>query len=145
MLPHEKDDTDSYYAAKEALRRGYRDFLLLGASGARLDHTLGNLALLLMLHEAGARALLVDDYAEMEIVAQEGARVSDRYPYFSLFNLDGSAGGVTVTGAKYPLCGAALPCDSVNTAAPRSVGAKNSAPTAARPSRRSRPPTRPPR
>ena len=106
VLPHEKDDTDSYYAAKD------RDFLLLGASGARLDHTLGNLALLLMLHEAGARALLVDDYAEMEIVAQEGARVSDRYPYFSLFNLDGSAGGVTVTGAKYPLCGAALPCDS---------------------------------
>ena len=112
VLPHEKDDTDSYYAAKEALRRGYRDFLLLGASGARLDHTLGNLALLLMLHEAGARALLVDDYAEMEIVAQEGARVSDRYPYFSLFNLDGSARDVTVTGAKYPLCGAALPCDS---------------------------------
>lgn len=112
VLPHEKDDTDSYYAAKEALRRGYREFLLLGVSGARLDHTLGNLALLLMLDEAGARALLVDDYAEMEIVSQEGARVSDRYPYFSLFNLDGSAGAVTVTGAKYPLQKAALPCDS---------------------------------
>lgn len=112
VLPHEKDDTDSYYAAKEALRRGYRDFLLLGASGARLDHTLGNLALLLMLDGAGASALLVDDYAEMEIVSQKGARVSDRYPYFSLFNLDGSARAVTVTGAKYPLHDAALPCDS---------------------------------
>jgi len=112
VLPHEKDDTDSYYAAKEALRRGFRDFLLLGASGARLDHTLGNLALLLMLDGAGASALLVDDYAEMEIVSQKGAQVSDRYPYFSLFNLDGSAKAVTVTGAKYPLRGAALPCDS---------------------------------
>ena len=112
VLPHEKDDTDSYYAAKEALRRGYRDFLLLGASGARLDHTLGNLALLLMLDGAGASALLVDDYAEMEIVSQKGAQVSDRYPYFSLFNLDGSAKAVTVTGAKYPLRDAALPCDS---------------------------------
>ena len=112
VLPHEKDDTDSYYAAKEALRRGFREFLLLGASGARLDHTLGNLALLLMLDGAGASALLVDDYAEMEIVSQKGAQVSDRYPYFSLFNLDGSAKAVTVTGAKYPLRDAALPCDS---------------------------------
>ena len=65
-----------------------------------------------MLDGAGASALLVDDYAEMEIVSQKGARVSDRYPYFSLFNLDGSARAVTVTGAKYPLHDAALPCDS---------------------------------
>ena len=112
VLPHEKDDTDTFFAAREALRRGFRAFLLLGVSGARLDHTLGNLALLLMLDEAGAAALLVDDYAETEIVSQKGASVSCRYPYFSLFNLDGSARAVTVTGAKYPLENAALPCAS---------------------------------
>ncbi|MBQ7473123.1 MAG: thiamine diphosphokinase [Oscillospiraceae bacterium] len=111
VLPHEKDDTDTCYAAKEALRRGFRDFLLLGVSGARLDHTLGNLALLLMLDTAGAKALLVDDFSETEIVSREMARVSDRYPYFSLFNPDGSAKAVTVTGAKYPLTEAALPCE----------------------------------
>ena len=112
VLPHEKDDTDSYSAAKEALRRGFRDFLLLGAVGARLDHTMGNLALALMLDEAGARVRLVDDYSEMEIVSRETAEVSGRFPYFSLLNLDGSAGKVTVSGAKYPLRDAAIRCDS---------------------------------
>lgn len=111
VLPHEKDDTDSFFAAKEALRRGFRDFLLLGVVGARLDHTLGNLALALMLESAGAHALIVDDFSEMEIVSQE-AEVSDRFPFFSLINLDGTAERITVTGAKFPLLDAALPCDS---------------------------------
>ena len=111
VLPHEKDDTDSFFAAKEALRRGFRDFLLLGVVGARLDHTLGNLGLALMLHAAGANALLVDDFSEMEIVSTE-AEIAPRFPYFSLINLDGSAGEITVSGAKFPLAGAALPCES---------------------------------
>ena len=107
VLPHVKDDTDSYFAAKEALSRGFRDFLLLGVVGARLDHSLGNLALALMLDEAGARALIVDDYSEMEVVSHE-ASVSEDFPYFSLLPLGGAAGGVSVTGAKYPLRGAVL-------------------------------------
>ena len=31
VLPREKDDTDTVYAVKEAIRRGFRDFLLIGA------------------------------------------------------------------------------------------------------------------
>ena len=110
VLPREKDDTDTCFAAKEALRRGFRDFLLLGVVGARLDHTLGNLGLALLLDSAGAHALIVDDCSEMEIVSHE-ASVSDACPYFSLINLDGSAGDLTVTGAKFPLDHAALPCE----------------------------------
>ena len=30
QLPREKDDTDTWFAVKEALRRGFTDFLLLG-------------------------------------------------------------------------------------------------------------------
>ena len=110
VLPREKDDTDTCFAAKEALRRGWRDFLLLGAVGARLDHTLGNLGLALLLESAGAHALIVDDFSEMEIVS-DTAEIPDRFPYFSLINLDGSAGDVIVTGAKFPLKNAALPCE----------------------------------
>ena len=111
VLPHEKDDTDTFFAAREALRRGFRDFLLLGAVGARLDHTLGNLGTALMLDGAGAKVLLVDDFSEMEIVSS-AASVTDGFPYFSLINIDGTADKVTVSGAKYPLHEAALPCDS---------------------------------
>ena len=111
VLPHVKDDTDSCYAAKEALRRGFRDFLLLGAVGARLDHTLGNLAVALMLEEAGASVLIADAYSDMEIVSGEAA-VPDEFPYFSLLPLGGAARGVSVTGAKYPLREATLEADS---------------------------------
>ena len=111
VLPRVKDDTDTFFAAKEALRRGFRDFLLLGMIGARLDHTLGNLALLRMLARADARALIVDDYSEMEIVAGE-TFVSNAFPYFSLLPLGGAARGVSVTGAKFPLWDAVLEPDS---------------------------------
>ena len=107
VLPHVKDDTDSCFAAKEGLRRGFRDFLLLGVAGARLDHTLGNLAVALILEEAGARALIVDAYSEMEFVSDE-ADVSDAFAYFSLLPYGGAAEGVTITGAKFPLAGARL-------------------------------------
>ncbi len=60
-LPREKDDTDTVYAAKEALRRGFREVLLLGAVGERLDHSLVNVSLLLLLRERGGHGVLADD------------------------------------------------------------------------------------
>jgi len=106
VLPREKDDTDTVFAAREALRRGFEDFLLLGCAGARLDHTLGNLGLLLWLQGLGKRAVLMDDYGELEIVG-EGA-VADCFPYFSLLAIDGPAAGVYIENAKYPLSGAVI-------------------------------------
>ena len=46
-LPCIKDDTDSFFAVKEAVKRGFEEFLLIGVTGGRLDHTLGNLSILL--------------------------------------------------------------------------------------------------
>ena len=108
VLPREKDDTDTVFAAKETLKRGFDDFLLLGAAGGRLDHTLGNIAVLLMLHAQGAHGVLVDDSSEMEVVSQKPATVPDTFAYFSLLAVDGDASGVTVKHAKYPLAGATI-------------------------------------
>ena len=102
VLPREKDDTDTVFAAKEALRRGFGEFLLLGAVGGRLDHTLANVGVLLMLDAAGKRAAALDDYSRMEIVSRR-AEVADSWPYFSLLAVDGPAEGVTIRHAKYPL------------------------------------------
>ena len=54
-LPCEKDDTDTFYAAKEAIRRGYDDFLLVGVTGERMDHTLANFSILQYLDTAGKK------------------------------------------------------------------------------------------
>ena len=111
VLPCEKDDTDTVYAVKEAVRRGFDDFLLIGVVGARLDHTLGNVSILLYLDSMGKKGCIVDDYSEMEVVSTEPVSVCDRYPYFSLLNISGCAGGVSITGAKYPLQNGEIRCE----------------------------------
>ena len=111
VLPREKDDTDTFFAAKEMLSHGFEEFLLVGVIGARLDHTLANLSILLMLDTAGKSAKAVDDYSEMEIVSSGPAFIEDTYSFFSLLNITGEAEGVTIENAKYPLEGAALECD----------------------------------
>ena len=111
VLPRAKDDTDSVFAVKEALRRGFEEFQLLGAMGARLDHTLANVGILLMLDAANKRAMAVDDYSEMRIVSREPAHVRDDCPYFSLLNVSGLARGVTIRGAKFPLEDGEITCE----------------------------------
>ena len=111
VLPRVKDDTDTVFAVKEALKRGYTDFLLLGAAGARLDHTLGNVSILLYLDSLGKRGMLVDDYSEMEIVSSRPARIDGSFAFFSLLNITGTASGITIRGAKYPLDGAEITCE----------------------------------
>lgn len=111
VLPCEKDDTDTVFAVKEALKRGFTDFVLLGAAGGRLDHTLGNVSILLMLDALGKHALLVDDHSEMEIVAQKPVFIDDSFGFFSLLNISGTAKGITIEHAKYPLQGGEITCE----------------------------------
>ena len=103
VLPHKKDDTDTVFAVKEGIRRGFDEFLLLGVTGQRLDHTLANVYVLLMLEEQGKRAMIVDDHSEMEIVGSEPASIDDTFAYFSLITLAGTARHVFIEDALFPL------------------------------------------
>lgn len=103
VLPREKDDTDTVYAVKEAVRRGYTDFLLIGVTGERFDHTFGNISVLLYLDSLGLNARIMDDYSEMEIVSRKTAEVRDCWSYFSLLNISGTAKGISIRDAKYPM------------------------------------------
>ena len=111
VLPCEKDDTDTVFAVKEAIKRGFDDFLLIGVIGARLDHTLGNVSILLYLDSLGKKGCILDDYSEMEIVSIEPVSVCDDYSFFSLLNISGCAKGITITGAKYPLVDGEFSCE----------------------------------
>lgn len=111
VLPCEKDDTDTVFVVKETVKRGFDDFLLIGVVGARLDHTLGNVSILLYLHSLGKNAVIIDNYSEMQIVAEQPAYISDRYAFFSLLNISGHAKGITIRGAKYPLQNGEITCE----------------------------------
>ena len=108
VLPSEKDDTDTVFAVKEALRRGFSEFLIIGAIGERLDHTLGNVSILLHIESHGKKAKIVDDYSEMEIVSSNPAFIDDSFSYFSLITISEKAEGVTIVNAKYPLTDAVI-------------------------------------
>ena len=107
VLPCEKDDTDTVFAVKEAVRRGFSDFLLIGVIGGRLDHTLGNVYILTYLDSIGKKGTIVDDYSEMSLVGSSPVSVGD-CSYFSLVNMTGVARGITIRDAKYPLEGAEI-------------------------------------
>ncbi len=111
VLPCEKDDTDTVFAVKTMVQRGYDVFLLIGVIGARLDHTLGNVSILLYLDSLGKKAEIVDDYSEMQIVSKDEVSIEDKYPFFSLLNITGCARGITIRDAKYPLDGAEITCE----------------------------------
>lgn len=111
ILPCEKDDTDTVFAVKEAVKRGFDSFLLIGVVGKRLDHTLGNVSILLYLDSLGKSAEIIDDYSEMTIAASSPTYISDSYAFFSLLCICGNTNGVTIENAKYPLQDATITAD----------------------------------
>ena len=110
-LPCEKDDTDTFYAVKEAVKRGFEEFLLAGVVGNRFDHTMGNISILLYLESVSKKGVIIDDYSEMEIVSDKTVYVEEGYSYFSLLNMTGLAKGIKIEGAKYPLDDGEITCD----------------------------------
>ena len=100
VLPVAKDDTDTMHAVKTGIERGFQDFVMLGVIGERLDHSLVNIYALYYLDSHGCRAVAADDFSVMEVVSSH-TEVEDRYPFFSLVNMTGTARGITIRGAKF--------------------------------------------
>ena len=111
VLPCEKDDTDTVYAVKEAVSRGFSEFLLIGVIGERFDHSLGNISILLMLDSLSKTAKIIDDYSEIELVSKQPVYISDSFSYFSLLNITGKADGICIENAKYNLTNGTITCE----------------------------------
>lgn len=102
--PVEKDDTDMMLAVREGLRRGYRDFLLYGGLGGRLDHTLANIQTLAFLDLHGARGLLCGDGTAVTLLRDGTLRFpASMSGTVSVFCFGDAARGVTERGLYYAL------------------------------------------
>lgn len=100
-LPTAKDDTDVFYAVKEAIKRGFRDFLLVGCAGGRLDHTMVNISVLLYLDSQGCHGVMADDYSLTEIISGT-AYIPGSFAYFSVLALDEEL-HLSIRNAMFPL------------------------------------------
>lgn len=103
VLPCEKDDTDSFFAVKEAFGRGFRNFMLAGMTGGRFDHSMVNVSALIWLFERKCSAFVLDDFSKMQIVGKNPVFVNKNCRYFSIIPVCGKVKGLNILGAKYPL------------------------------------------
>lgn len=109
--PVEKDDTDTMLAVKEGIARGYRRFVILGALGGRLDHTLASLQTLAYLDSHGAEGYLLGDGKVVTLLSDESVAFDRTYRgILSLFCV-GDQANVTIEGLKYPLHDYPMTCD----------------------------------
>lgn len=112
-VPTDKDETDTELAVARAVASGARRIAVLGAlGGARLDHALGNVALLVSPVLADVDAAIYDAAgARVTAIAAPGpggAAVRRSLPgrsgdVVSLLPIGGDAIGVTTSGLRYPL------------------------------------------
>lgn len=113
--PPGKDATDLELALAAALRRGADEITVIGGGGGRLDHLLGNAAVIASpaLRETPVRWVMERETA----YAVHGGRGPLTLPapagaVFSVIPVGGTAAGVTITGAKWNLHGEALEAGS---------------------------------
>lgn len=104
-FPPEKDYTDTEIAVMEALKRGAEKIYLLGGTGTRVDHTLGNIGLILTTKKKGAQLIMVDDNNEFYL-AQSNMEIKGRYGNnISFHALSDTVRNFKIQGAKYNLDG----------------------------------------
>lgn len=101
-----KDDTDIEAALKYAFKNTTGDIIILGALGGRVDHSLGNIALLGMGLKEGRKVYLQDRLNRLQML-QAGQKlvmsIHEQYgKYVSVFPYQSTA-CVTMEGFKYPL------------------------------------------
>ena len=79
----EKDYTDTDLAYEKAKEVKPSKIIILGATGSRMDHTLGNIGLILTTNQKGANLIIVDDnnlvylaYNNMTLHGEYGDNIS---------------------------------------------------------------------
>ena len=85
--------------------QGIRRIAILGATGKREDHTLGNISLLGIGLEEQIKISLVDEHNRIRMINQPlTIRKAEQYgKYVSLIPFSEKVSGVTLRGLKYPL------------------------------------------
>lgn len=109
-----KDDTDTEAALHLAFEKTVGDIVILGGTGTRLDHVMGNISILGQGLSRGRKIVLLDAYNRMQLVDKELFIEKNQQfgDFVSIFPYGGVAEGVTLKGFYYPLDNATLQVDS---------------------------------
>lgn len=100
-----KDSTDTEIAITLCTTLEVDTVVILGATGSRIDHVLGNVQCLKILQREGIKGYILDEHNRISLVEQQTTlRREDAFgDYFSFFPLGGEVEDFCLSGAKYPL------------------------------------------
>ena len=104
-LPVQKDDTDTMYAVKKAVEKGFQKIYLTCACGGRHDHSISNIQSLVYAKNhipETSEVALFDENNEVYILKNETAVLKKRVGYsLSVLSFSEKSEGVTIKGAEY--------------------------------------------
>lgn len=102
-FPAKKDSTDTELAIDYLINKGYKDITLMGVTGSRMDHTLGNILLLSKLMDNGVKGKITDEYNVIYLV-QDGLTLSkERNSFLSVIPITNSGIIISLKGFEYEL------------------------------------------
>lgn len=101
--PAEKNFTDGELAVRYAIDKGFSEIVFYGATGGRLDHILGNLALLKLAHDLGVSATLKDSGLTVYFCSADFSLKTEKGDIISILPYGGNATILQSHGLYYPL------------------------------------------
>ena len=112
VFPTRKDETDTFLAYREGVKRGYTNFVIYGGVGGRDDHTFANYSLLIYGKNRNHNIKIIGERCEIFVIKNEKIEFSGTSgSYFSVFAFSGTAEGVTIKKANYEVSNVTLTPD----------------------------------
>lgn len=104
-----KDITDMNAAVDIGIERRYSEFVIYGALGGRVDHSLANIQLIAYLSQIGAEPKIIDGKTVIAAVTDGKISFDSSYKgYISVFSHSDICENVSISGLKYNLENATL-------------------------------------
>jgi len=104
-FPTEKDCTDSEICFEKAIQLKATSITMLGFTGSRLDHFLGNLGLLKKSLSLGVKSIIRDDNNKIFIINESCTVKAEENKFVSLQAYSDVVENLSLGGVKYPLMG----------------------------------------
>lgn len=102
-FPPEKDFTDSELAVEIAISKGFKNIIILGGIGSRMDHTIANVFMLKKMYEAGCKGIIADDNNRIQLISSHIVLKRLSGYKVTLIALTPEVEGITTSGLYYPL------------------------------------------
>lgn len=105
-----KDYTDTHMAVLKAIELGAKSITMLGATGTRLDHVVGNFALLKLCLDEGIKAVILDENNRITMIDKHmSLKKTEQYGrYVSCIPFSDEVTGINLRGFVYELTDATM-------------------------------------